>query len=89
MDIPTLGNNFVPFSRVHHVKYMVADNDKAWLTSSNMEPDYFLNSRNVGVGIYGVEPVKTLREIFDLNWTSDYAKTILPGREYPRPRIEG
>ena len=88
MDIPTLGNQFVPFSRVHHVKYMVADSDKAWLTSSNMEPDYFLNSRNVGIGIIGTAPIKTLREVFELNWNSNYARPISADREYPRPRIE-
>jgi len=88
MDIPTLGAQFVPFSRVHHVKYMVVDDDKSWLSSSNMEPDYFLNSRNVGVAIIGKAPIKTLKEVFDLNWNSEYAREILPGREYPRPRIE-
>ncbi|MBP7652361.1 hypothetical protein KA977_02995 [Candidatus Dependentiae bacterium] len=88
MDIPTLGRNFVPFSRVHHVKYMVMDNEKAWLTSSNLEPDYFINSRNVGIGIIGKKPVKTLREVFDISWNSEYAREITADKSYPKPRIE-
>lgn len=88
MDIPTLGKYFLPFSRVHHCKYMLVDNNIAWLTSGNLEPDYFLNSRNVGICIEGKAPSKIFKEIFNISWNSRYAKKIVAGKKYPKPRIE-
>ena len=71
-----------------HCKYMLVDKNIAWLTSGNLEPDYFLNSRNVGICIEGKAPAKTFQEIFYKSWNSHYAKEIVAGKEYPKPRIE-
>jgi phosphatidylserine/phosphatidylglycerophosphate/cardiolipin synthase-like enzyme len=72
MTIPKESWGDIPFARVAHAKYMIAD-DVAWVGTSNWEGDYFFKSRNVGVVVDGGDLPKKLRAFFESNWTSEYA----------------
>jgi phosphatidylserine/phosphatidylglycerophosphate/cardiolipin synthase-like enzyme len=85
--IPRLKKQYLPFARVQHCKYLVIDKEKAWLGSSNWEPDYFLRSRNVSMLIQGFETTITLRQMFLNSWTSKYAEFIDSKKQYKRPQV--
>ncbi|HEY8073668.1 MAG TPA: phospholipase D-like domain-containing protein [Labilithrix sp.] len=72
LTIPKWSGGDVPFARVAHAKYMIAD-DVAWVGTSNWEGDYFTKSRNVGVIVTGGDLPAKLRAYFDVNWSSAYA----------------
>jgi len=57
----------IPFARVVHAKYMVAD-ARIWIGSSNWEGDYFEKSRNAGLVIEGAKPAAELAAFFDRNF---------------------
>ena len=46
--IPDWSGGYVPFVRVKHCKYIVADDTKFWLGTSNCEKSYFYRSRSPG-----------------------------------------
>jgi phosphatidylserine/phosphatidylglycerophosphate/cardiolipin synthase-like enzyme len=87
MSIPRLKDKYIPFSRVSHCKYIISDKAKCWLGSSNFEPDYFFNSRNVSSIMIGAAPTIKLREFFLNSWTSAYASFIDVTKEYKMPQI--
>ena len=66
---------------------MVVDNNISWIGTSNWEPDYFKNSRNIGMIIKGDLIVRQLAEIFGLGWNGPYSEHIDPDKDYPLPRI--
>jgi phosphatidylserine/phosphatidylglycerophosphate/cardiolipin synthase-like enzyme len=53
MSIPASTSGFIPYARVIHAKYAVADSDHAWIGTNNWARDYFFASRNVGLVISG------------------------------------
>lgn len=66
--IPPAAEGEIPFARVHHSKYLVCDDRKAWLGTSNWQPDYFHASRNYGlVMLDGPLPAR-LRKLYDFDW---------------------
>jgi len=84
--IPEWSGGYIPYARVEHCKYIVADEAKFWLGTSNCAKDYFYASRNLG--IVGASPslAGTMAKIFMKSWTSPYRETITPAGEYaPRP----
>jgi phosphatidylserine/phosphatidylglycerophosphate/cardiolipin synthase-like enzyme len=83
--IPRFKERYIPFARVEHSKFIVVDNDKAWVSSSNLEPNYFKKSRNVGLVILGRSVAGKLRQVFLDSWTSPYASYIEPEKEYRPP----
>jgi len=87
MTIPRLKERYLPYARVSHCKYLVIDKARAWIGSSNWEPDYFFNSRNVSAIIEGAAPVLKLREIFLNSWTAEYSQYIEPMKNYRQPQI--
>jgi phospholipase D3/4 len=44
--IPEHSSGFIPYARVEHCKYFVADNNISWVSSANWERGYFYGSRN-------------------------------------------
>lgn len=86
-SIPRLRSRFIPFARVSHCKFMVIDNDRSWLGTTNWEPDYFLSSRNMSVVMEGRSTNKKLRELFFNTWTQPFAHHIDPSRKYHKPQI--
>lgn len=86
MNIPESAQGFIPFARVVHAKYLVADGVEAWVGTSNFEHDYFFKSRNAGLHLKGGAIPARLSRFFDENWNSTFAEPLVPGREYTPPR---
>lgn len=84
--VPVWSQGFVPFSRVVHAKFCVADERAAWVGTSNWEGSYFTTSRNVGVILEGQAAAARLARWFDRTWASDYKEACVPGATYTPPR---
>ncbi len=86
--IPDWSGGYIPFARVEHCKYVVADGARFWLGTSNCEKYYFYASRNLG--IVGASPnlAGALARIFLKSWTSPYQEVITQAGEYA-PREHG
>jgi phosphatidylserine/phosphatidylglycerophosphate/cardiolipin synthase-like enzyme len=86
--IPDWSGGYIPFARVEHCKYIVADGVRFWLGTSNCEKNYFYASRNLG--IVGTSPnlAGALSRIFMKSWTSPYQEVITQAGEYA-PREHG
>lgn len=75
----------IPFARVNHNKYMVTEKS-AYVGTSNWSSDYFTVTGGVGVIITprntsAVRPPEDnahgqIKEIFDRDWNSAYAKPL-------------
>ncbi|MDF1799836.1 MAG: phospholipase D-like domain-containing protein [Planctomycetota bacterium] len=75
----------IPFGRVIHSKYLVVDDTRSWIGTSNWERSYFESGRNVGLFFEGAHPTTRLGEYFEHTWDSDYAETLDPGADYVAP----
>ena len=84
--LPEHSGGFIDFARVCHSKYMVVDAEKTWIGTSNWSGDYFYQSRNVGLIVEGVSFGKALDDYFVRGWTSEYAYSVDPCKEYTPPR---
>lgn len=80
-NIPAWSGGFVPYARVEHPKYLVADGARGWVGTSNWGPDYFSASRNVGVIVEGEGIAAQLAAFFARGWDGPYAETLDPGRD--------
>jgi phosphatidylserine/phosphatidylglycerophosphate/cardiolipin synthase-like enzyme len=87
VTIPPWSGGFIPFARVVHAKYLVVDDDQAWVGTSNWEKDYFVASRNVGLIIQGHGIATTLNSFFLDGWNGPYATAVDPCARYTPPRI--
>ncbi len=83
IEIPEHSMGFVPYSRTIHSKFLVADDDKTWLGTSNWSGDYFYNSRNIGIIATGKALNRDLTKSFDRYWNSAYAVAVDPDADYP------
>lgn len=86
-QLPLAPQGFIPYARVEHAKYAVADDDSIYIGTGNWEWSYFNNSVDASVFVRGTAPAKTLTSIFDRDWNGPYVTTLLPGNDYPAPRI--
>ncbi len=87
-SIPDAKEGYIPFARVEHCKYIVADSTVCWIGSSNAEKSYFYNSRDAGVTITNKKLTTQLYDIFMKDWNGEYTHPIKPGGEY-KPREHG
>jgi phosphatidylserine/phosphatidylglycerophosphate/cardiolipin synthase-like enzyme len=87
VTIPPWSGGFIPYARVIHAKYMVADDDAAWIGTGNWEWDYFHASRNVGLVLDGRGPASVLNRFFSDGWNAPYAQPVHPCSTYVAPRI--
>lgn len=85
--IPQWSGGFVPFARVTHAKYLVADGRRSWLGTSNWERDYFFQTRNVGLVIDSLQIGQRLDRYFESGWSSSYAADVDPCKTYEAPRV--
>jgi phosphatidylserine/phosphatidylglycerophosphate/cardiolipin synthase-like enzyme len=86
-NIPEWSGGFVPFGRVEHPKYLVADGRQAWISTSNWGPGYFSDSRNISLFVEGDGIAGQLLRFFDAGWNGPYAEILDPGRDdYEAPR---
>lgn len=87
VTIPQAPGAFIPFARVIHAKYLVVDGERAWIGTSNWEPSYFHDSRNVGLILEGGDlPPRLDRFFLDL-WDGPYAERLDPAKQYTPPRV--
>jgi len=87
ITIPEWSGGFVPYARVVHAKYLVADAECGWIGTSNWERGYFHDSRNVGVVFAGQSIGRLLSRYFDTLWGCDYAYEVRAEEDYTPPRI--
>ncbi len=83
--IPAHASGEIPFARVVHAKFLVVDEDRAWVGTSNWQRGYFTKSRNLGLFLEGEAPARELRARFDRTWSSDYADPVPPAADATRP----
>jgi phosphatidylserine/phosphatidylglycerophosphate/cardiolipin synthase-like enzyme len=87
VTIPEAASGFIPFARLIHAKYMVADDHLAWLGTSNWGGDYFFRSRNVGVMVESPQLAAQLARVFDSLASGPYAEPVDPNKSYEAPKI--
>jgi phosphatidylserine/phosphatidylglycerophosphate/cardiolipin synthase-like enzyme len=87
VTIPPHASGFIPFARVIHAKYAVADGEIAWIGSSNWQGDYFHLSRNVGVVVRGRPIASELEAVFARLAESPHATPLDPAATYEAPRV--
>lgn len=75
-SLPAHSGGPIPFARVEHCKYLVADGENAWLGSSNWERDYFHSSRNLGLVLEGGQVPGQLQSIFQRSWSGSWTQTL-------------
>lgn len=69
---------YIPFARVEHCKFLVTDREWLWVGTSNWEPSYFLDSRNLGVVMHHVGLARQARGVFERSWTAPSALAFGP-----------
>jgi phosphatidylserine/phosphatidylglycerophosphate/cardiolipin synthase-like enzyme len=79
-QIPDWSRGYIPFARVEHCKYMVADSTWLWLGTSNWDPSYFLSSRNIAVTVDHPPLAQRVRGIFETSWNAPSAVPLTPGK---------
>jgi phosphatidylserine/phosphatidylglycerophosphate/cardiolipin synthase-like enzyme len=82
VSLPQHSSGFIPYSRVAHSKYLVADGERGFVTTSNWGPGYFLTSRGTGVFVTGAPAAAVLEDVFARLWNSPYAQPVDPLKEY-------
>ncbi|MHB8079579.1 MAG: phospholipase D-like domain-containing protein [Candidatus Krumholzibacteriia bacterium] len=88
-NIPEAATGYIPFARVEHAKYLIADDNACWLGTSNGSRDYFRESRNVSLfvrGRPGQGVAADLAAVFATSWDGPYAEPVSPCGEYAPPR---
>ncbi len=85
--VPQWSGGFIPYARVEHAKYLVADDDRCWIGTSNWTRSGFHECRNVSLFLHGTAIATNLVEFFETGWRSSYAHAVEPCRAYGEPRI--
>ncbi|GMR56813.1 hypothetical protein PMAYCL1PPCAC_27008, partial [Pristionchus mayeri] len=65
----------IPFTRVNHNKYMVADSS-AYIGTSNWAGDYFISTAGVGFALNSTAVAAQLRQVYDRDWSSQYSADL-------------
>ena len=92
--VPDWSGGYIPFARVEHCKYMVVDSEWLWVGTSNWEPSYFINTRNLGLTVHDPVLARQADVIFATSWNAPGAApygpdTKLPPREHGAKAPEG
>lgn len=80
--LPLHSRGLIPYARVEHLKYLVADGETGFVTTSNWGPGYFLTSRGAAVILKGAPAAAVLEDIFYRVWTGPYVLPVDPVKEY-------
>jgi len=75
-------SGFIPFARVQHSKYLTADGNRSYISTSNWGPTYFTTSRGAGIVIYGAEGSRVLNDVFKKIWNGPFAELVDQDKEY-------
>jgi phospholipase D3/4 len=84
-QLPPAPRGFIPFARVEHAKYAVADDRAVYIGTGNWEWSYFNNTVDASVFVQGEAPAKTLTQIFERDWSGPYVTTLEAGKDYSAP----
>ncbi|MGC1550616.1 MAG: phospholipase D-like domain-containing protein, partial [Rhodanobacter sp.] len=84
--LPPSPQGFIPYARVEHAKYAVADDRSVYIGTGNWEWSYFNNTVDASVFVHGVGPAKTLTQIFEHDWNGPYVTTLSAGGDFTPPR---
>jgi len=87
-SIPPHSRGFIPFARVQHCKFLVADGRKGMISTSNWGYDYFYQSRGAAVILEGEEAGKILEDVFDRSWNAPYASPLDQEKIYEKVKRE-
>jgi phosphatidylserine/phosphatidylglycerophosphate/cardiolipin synthase-like enzyme len=85
-QLPPSPQGFIPYARVEHAKYAVADDRSVYIGTGNWEWSYFNTTVDASVFVHGAGPARTLTQIFDNDWNGSYVTTMEPGKTYAAPR---
>ena len=80
--MPQYSKGYIPYARVQHCKYFIADDDVSWISTSNWERDYFYDSRNAALIIESEKVNETLEGVFNRVWNSTYVEKVDVDRDY-------
>lgn len=86
-SIPEIPGQFIPYSRVIHSKFAVADGQTLWIGSTNWERGMFLSSRNVDVVLKQPAVAAQAQLVFERLWKSSYTAEIDIQKHYIPPRV--
>lgn len=84
--LPQAPQGFIPYARVEHAKYAVADGRSVYIGTGNWEWSYFNDTVDASVFVHGRVPAKTLDAIFERDWNGPYVTALQAGRTYSPPR---
>jgi phosphatidylserine/phosphatidylglycerophosphate/cardiolipin synthase-like enzyme len=84
--IPQWSGGFIPYARVEHAKYLVADDDACWIGTSNWNRSGFHQCRNVSLFLHGAAIATRVIEFFETGWNSRFAHEANPCKDYEAPR---
>lgn len=80
--IPQYSKGYIPYARVQHCKFFIADDDMSWISTSNWERDYFYDSRNAALIIENEKVNETLEGVFNRVWNNTYVEKVDVDKEY-------
>ena len=86
-SLPEAPQGFIPYARVEHCKYAVADGRVSFIGTGNWSWSYFATTVDASLFIAGSEPARTLTAIFDRDWNGPYVHALEPGTTYTPPRV--
>lgn len=81
-SLPEHSEGFVPFARVEHCKYLVADGKVTYLSTSNWGKSYFYATRDAAVIIDGEAAARALGDIFETAWNGPYVEPVDQEKKY-------
>ncbi|NII11650.1 phospholipase D-like domain-containing protein [Oleiagrimonas sp. C23AA] len=84
--VPPAASGFIPYARVEHAKYAVADDDAAYIGTGNWGWSYFNDTVDASVFVHGTGPADTLTRIFDRDWDGPYTHVLDIGTQYMPPK---
>ncbi len=62
-QLPLAPEGFIPYARVEHAKYAIADERSIYIGTGNWEWSYFNTTVDASVFLHGVGPAKTLTQL--------------------------
>ncbi|MBK9795890.1 MAG: phospholipase [Holophagaceae bacterium] len=87
-SIPEAKEGHIPFARVIHSKYLVADGEHLALGTSNWEESYFSGSRNLELVFRDTPLANQAAAVFDRLWGSRYAFALEPLTAYEKRKVD-
>lgn len=86
--LPEAPQGFIPYARVEHCKYAVADRCVSSIGTGNWSWSYFATTVDASLFIAGPAPAQTLTDIFERDWNGPYVHRVEPGDHYAPPRVQ-